>query len=157
MNNAETTFDLVCSYLREMGYTFSACEESASADLTIIGRTSLLNIRVRVSNDPLLVLILVRMPTVVPDERRAQVAEVVARANYGMMVGCFDYNMSDGMLGYRVSLPLVDAAVTPEQFGAAWRTAFATADHYHRAFCRLLYGDDLSPAEVVAEVEMAEK
>jgi hypothetical protein len=107
--------------------------------------------------DPLLVLIAVRIPTVVPDERRSQAAETVVRANYGLLVGCFDLDMRDGTLGFRASLPVVDAVVTQEQFDATWRTALSTTDKYHRAFCRLLYGDDLSPAEVVAEVEMAKQ
>ncbi|MEW6252817.1 MAG: YbjN domain-containing protein [Planctomycetota bacterium] len=155
MSNARATFDVVRSYLQEKGWKFFASEESGAFELTVTGRTSVLHVRVQVGYDPLLVSVAVGLPTIVPEERRAQVAEAVVRMNYGLLVGCFDFDMRDGTLGFRAALPVVDASATPEQFGAVYRSALATADRYHRAFCRLLYGDDLSPAEAVAEVEMA--
>lgn len=157
MNNARATFDIVCGYLREIGYNFTSREEDGVVDMSVMGRTSLFNVRVRVGHHPLAVLVLVRDPIIPAEERRGQVAEVVARVNFGMLVGSFDFDMSTGTLGFRVGLPLADSTLTQEQFRATFESALSMADRYHRAFSRLLYGDDLSPAEVVAEVEMANK
>ena len=95
------------------------------------------------------------MPVVIPEARRPVVAELIARINYGLMLGGFALDLSDGDLHFRVTMPLADAELTQEQFAHLLGASLWSADRYQKAFCRLLYGDDLSPAEAVAEVEMA--
>jgi hypothetical protein len=102
-------------------------------------------------------VLVVRIPEVVPEARRREAAEVVVRANYGLAVGAFDLDMSDGELSFRLGFPVADAVLTGDQFRHAVVAALWTCDMYLRAFKRLLYGDDLSPVEVIAEVEMARK
>ena len=79
------------------------------------------------------------------------------RANYGLAVGAFDLDMADGELSFRLGFPVADAILTSDQFRHAVVAALWTCDMYVRAFKRFLYGDDLSPVEVIAEVEMARK
>ena len=53
-------------------------------------------------------------------------------------------------------MPTGDDCVSESQVACLFEAAVWTAARYHRAFGRLLYAVDLSPAEVVAEVEMAD-
>ena len=100
-------------------------------------------------------MLIVRIAPVVPEERRTQMAEALARANYGLKVGCFQMDMGTGTLSFVAIMPLADGTITAEQFDAVLEGAMCYTDAYFRAFARLLYADDLSPAEVIAEVEMA--
>ena len=95
-------------------------------------------------------------PVVVPETRRVEMAETVTRANYGLLLGGFQLDMSDGELVFHASMPVPDGAVTCEQFHQLFDASAWSVSTYARAFNRLLYGDDLSPAEVIAEVEMAD-
>jgi hypothetical protein len=100
--------------------------------------------------------VVTHVPAVIPEDRRTAVAELIARINYNLMIGGFALNLSDGNLYFKVTMPLADAELTQEQFDRLIGASLWTVQRYYKAVCRLLYGDDLSPAEAVAEVEMAD-
>jgi hypothetical protein len=50
---------------------------------------------------------------VVPEERRAQVSEILARINFGLHVGAFEMDMDDGELRSRSSVDVEDVVLTP--------------------------------------------
>lgn len=148
--------ELICRYLEEDGFTCSLREDGAAVETSFRGRTGGFRLVVFIREEPGLVGVVVRVPEVAPEPKRPQVAEAIARANYGLTLGCFELDMSDGEIDFRVALPCHAAGLTREQFRAMMGSAMWTIDRYHRAFCRLIYGDDLSAAEVIAEVEMAD-
>ncbi|MDM8007631.1 MAG: YbjN domain-containing protein [Phycisphaerae bacterium] len=100
--------------------------------------------------------VVTHVPVVIPEGRRTAMAELIARINYDLLVGGFALNLSDGNLHFRITMPLADAELTQEQFDRLIGTSLWTVERYFKAVCRLLYGGDLSPAEAVAEVEMAD-
>lgn len=157
MDNAKATFDVLQNYFQDNKYQFSVVGARGVIETLLFGHNGIFNARIGVCEDPTIVSISILLPVVVPEARRTQAAETAVRANHDLLVGCFDMNMANGIVTFRASVPVADAIMTAEQFDATWHTALATTDRYHRAFCRLLYGDDLSPAEVVAEVEMGAK
>ena len=83
-------------------------------------------------------------------------AETIARANHRVLLGHFALDMSDGELSFRANLLVVDGLPTHDQVGHLLAGSCWAVDRYHRAGIRLVYCDDLSPAEVIAEVEMAD-
>jgi len=48
------------------------------------------------------------MPRKAPNARLAQVAEYLTRANYGLLVGNFELDLSDGEIRYKVSIDAED-------------------------------------------------
>ena len=156
MDGAELTVDQLCRYLDEDGFGYSLREDGTTIETGFRARTGAFRLVIFLRDEPALLGVMVRIPEVVPEPKRPQMAESIARANYGLSMGCFELDMSDGELDFRASIPTPGATVTHQQFRALVGAAMWTTDRYHRAFCRLIYGDDLSPAEVIAEVEMAE-
>lgn len=53
-------------------------------------------------------------PEPVPQGRRAAVADLTTRVNYGLMVGNFEIDLDDGDLRYKTSLMLNDAELDGE-------------------------------------------
>ena len=100
-------------------------------------------------------VLIVRNALIVPEDQRVRMAELITRANFGFYIGSFDLDFSDGELVFRASMPAPDGCFTQEQCRSLIYTAMSTMDRYNHAFHRLIYGDDISPAEAVAEVEMA--
>ncbi len=156
MNNPNTTMDLVCQFLDERDFIYRVADDGNAVATGFEGRTAPFSVRVAVLDDPVRLGVFIRVPVIVPEESRLPMAEAIVRANDGLLAGCFDLDMSDGTMGYRAVMPVADAQVTRDQFRDLLYGAIAIADQYHRAFNRLLFGDDLSPAEVIAEVEMSE-
>lgn len=155
MERARDILSQVCGFFDADDVRYRSYPDGTGIEAVFCGETAPFTATVMVREEPLVLGVLIRVPIIVPEARRVQMAETVVRANDRLLVGAFDLNMTDGMLAFRASIPLAEASIVHEQFRDLMRAALWSVDRYHRAFCRLLYGDDLSPAEVIAEVEMA--
>ena len=91
-------------------------------------------------------------PTKVPEAFRPAVAEFIARANYGMRIGNFEIDFSDGEVRYKSSLDFEDAALTPALIKNAIYPAVRTMDEYTPGIMSVVYGGK-SPAQAIIEIE----
>ncbi len=155
MTRAAEMIKELAGYLEQDGMRFTLREDEPAIEAAFRLKSLSADVRLLAADAPLRLCALVALPLIVPEDRRPAMAEAVTRANYGMWLGNFDLGMSDGRLGFRIAIPVADGTLTLEQFRYLIGIALSTVDRYHRAFCRLVYADDLSPAEVIAEVEMA--
>jgi len=155
-DGAGGTLEVICRYLEEDGFACSLREDGLAVETNFRGHTGGFRLVIFVREEPALMGVVVRVPEVAPEPKRVLVAEAVVRANYGLSLGCFEMDMSDGEIDFRAAIPGTGAGLTREQFRALIGSAMWTTDRYHRAFCRLIYTDDLSAAEAIAEVEMAD-
>ncbi len=55
-------------------------------------------------------------------------------ANYGMISGSFDYDMSDGELRFRITQSFEDVDYNEDVFKYMLRVAFVTVDKYNDRF-----------------------
>ena len=156
MSTAELTFDQIRAFLDAEGLTYTVGDEQTSLELRYRMPAGDFLIWIHAGDEPPLLRLQVHIPFAVDEDRRTQAAETVVRANDGLMLGRFDLDMSDGRLDFRTAMPLAETGVSETQFDGLLHSALWTVNRYHRAFGRLLYGDNLSPVEVIAEVEMAE-
>jgi hypothetical protein len=91
-------------------------------------------------------------PVKVPEEHRAAVAEFTTRANYGMRIGNFELDFSDGEVRYKSSLDFEDATLTPALIKNTIYPAVRTLDQYIPGIMSVVYGGK-SPAEAIDEIE----
>lgn len=153
-NRIPTTLHQVSNFLNSDGFAHRLREDQSAIDTGFRGHTGSFPILIAVRDNPAILGVSVRIPLIVPEKHRLAMAETIARANWGLSIGSFDLDMSDGNVGFRATMPIADAEISHEQVRDLLGAALWTVDRYHRAFGRLLFGDDLSPAEVIAEVEM---
>lgn len=89
----------------------------------------------------------------VPTASRAAICEAITRANYGMKIGCFEMDMEDGELLFKVchlsgGLPLGDETLEHLVFVGP-----AMMERYLPAFLSVIYGnEDVSLAVKAAEL-----
>lgn len=156
MTSAQLTFDQIRAFLDAAEIRHDACDEQRAIHTGFELPAGRFLMAIHVDGDPTFVLINTDIPIRVPEDRRPQMAEAIVRANFGTVLGRFELDMSSGRLSFRVAMPAGEAGITQPQFDCLMRASLWSANRYFRAFGRLLFGDDLSPAEVIAEVEMAE-
>ena len=156
MDAAGSVLDAIAGYMDEEELVYHRRKDAPIIDTGFAGRTGHYRIVLYVGEGPSTILsIVLPIPEVVQEEHRPRMAETVVRANYGLPLGGFELDMSDGEILFRVALPVADGFITREQFLHLLAASSWALDTYSRAFKRLIYGDDLSAAEVIAEVEMA--
>ncbi len=107
-----------------------------------------------------LVLFTSVIPAFVPPERRPRMAEFVARANFGMLLGAFELELDDGEVRFCTSVdftgvdpaPLAASGVLAGMIRQVVYVNVANVDRYLPALMTVLYGD-ADPAEAVARAE----
>jgi len=154
MSFMSSVIDTFRECLDQLGFGYGGSAEGATLHAEYCGEAGRFPIVIRVNDDATLVFVEVIVPLMVPEGFRPRMAEAVVRANDHLAVGCFELNMSRGQLSFRATIPIDNAPVHRDQARSLVLHSLATADCYFPAFNRLLYGDDLSAAEVIAEVEM---
>ena len=91
-------------------------------------------------------------PVTVPPSHRQAAAEYLTRANYGMVLGNFELDFSDGEVRYKtsvdvegdqLSLALIQRVVVPNVM---------MMDRYLPGLLSVVYGE-VSPAQAIAQIE----
>lgn len=91
-------------------------------------------------------------PVKVPEHSRVAIAEFIARANYGLRIGNFELDFSDGEVRYKSSIDFEGATLSPALIKNAIYPAVQTMDRYLPGMMTVVYGGQ-SAAEVIAALE----
>lgn len=91
-------------------------------------------------------------PVRAPENKLADVAEFITRANYGMIIGNFELDYADGEIRYKTSVDVEDVELAEPLIRHLIYANVLTLDKYFPGLMRLLYAG-ISPADAVAEVE----
>ena len=94
------------------------------------------------------------LATFVPEEKMPAVSEFLTRANYGLFIGNFELDYSDGEVRYKTSVDVEGAEdmLTP---GIVRHLVYANVsmmDKYLPGIMKVIYSD-VSPEEALLEVE----
>jgi len=93
-----------------------------------------------VSEDDHMLQILLRYPFIVADPKmRPSVAELVARANFGLKVGTFEFDLKDGEVRYHITHLLENLTIGEELLLRLFNTGMSTTDRYFSAFMQHIY------------------
>jgi hypothetical protein len=93
-------------------------------------------------------------PLLAPPERRAAVAEAIARASFGMLDGSFELDPADGEVRFRIGLLLGGTELSRELLVAMASQLGGAVDTYAAALEAVVAGE-ADPAEAIAAAERA--
>jgi hypothetical protein len=91
-------------------------------------------------------------PIRIPVGSRPAIAETVVRANYGLRVGKFEFDMDAGELRFQASQIVVGDTVGESVIDRLIRTTIDMLDMYLPAFLSVVYGNEL-PKDAILQVE----
>jgi hypothetical protein len=91
-------------------------------------------------------------PMNAPDARRAAVAEFITRANYGMILGNFELDYSDGEVRYKTSTDVEGAQLAAATIKQLVYTNVLIMDRYLPGIMAVMFGG-ANPADEVARIE----
>jgi hypothetical protein len=91
-------------------------------------------------------------PVKVPEEVRQAVAEYLTRANYGLRIGNFELDYSDGEVRYKSSIDFEGQMLSSNLIRNAIYPAVHTMDRYLTGLLRVSFGG-ATPHEAIEEVE----
>lgn len=92
------------------------------------------------------------MPDNVPEDRRAAVAEFITRANFGMYIGNFELDWSDGEVRFKTSIDVEGGDLTATMIKNLTYLNVLTMDRYYPGLHKVAF-EGADPAAAVAEIE----
>jgi hypothetical protein len=91
-------------------------------------------------------------PGNVPEEKRQAIAEFIARANYGMIIGNFELNFDNGEIRYKTSIDIKGNVLTPETCKQLVYINVLIMDQYLPGIMSVISGK-MSPEDAIAQIE----
>lgn len=87
-------------------------------------------------------------PIKVPEERRPAMGEFINRANYGMIIGNFEIDYSDGEVRYKTSIDVEDAELVEPLCKNLVYQNVLTMDRYYKGIMAVAFGGMSAEAAV---------
>lgn len=150
--NGLEAFDLLSSYLDEDEWFPRRIEGKYAYSMSYSGKNGDLRCYAIVRVDLEEFLFYAVAPVKVPEDVRTAVAEYLTRANYGLRIGNFELDYSDGEVRYKSSLDFEGQSLTPDLIRNAIYPAVHTMDRYLPGLLRVSFGG-ATPHEAIEEVE----
>ena len=150
--NGLQAFDLLSSYLDEDEWFPRRIDGKYAYSMSYSGKNSDLRCYAIVRVDLEEFLFYSVAPVKVPEEVRTAIAEFLTRANYGLRIGNFEMDYSDGEVRYKSSLDFEGETLTSELIRNAIYPAIHTMDRYMPGLLRVSFGG-ATPHEAIEEVE----
>jgi hypothetical protein len=82
------------------------------------------------------------VPVKVPVGSRPSIAEAIARANYGLKLGRFEMDYTDGELRFYAAHLISDETLSDEVIERMIKTTVVMLDRYLPAFMSVIYGNE---------------
>lgn len=95
------------------------------------------------------------LPVVVPEEKRLEAAEYLNRANFGMEIGNFEMDFSDGAVQFRTSIDIEGGELTPKMIQNLSYLNVTITDQYLPGLVMVVEGD-ATPVDAIDKVENSE-
>lgn len=91
------------------------------------------------------------VPVEIPDDQRTNVALFLTRANFGLAVGNFEFDLDDGETRYKTSIDLGGVDASDDLVDRLFTANIVTVDHYLPGLRAAARGED--PALAVSMIE----
>ena len=151
MNKARAVYDIVCAALDKMKWVYDKEEEELAITTGAKGTDLPIDIIIRVLPEAEVLSVQVPFAFDVPDEHSIDVAIAIAAANYGLIRGCFDYDMTTGDIRFRVSAPYNgNTTLAAEVVEMLVLIAATTVDSYQSRLLMVAKGI-VTPSKFLAE------
>ncbi|MCD4738827.1 MAG: YbjN domain-containing protein [Anaerolineae bacterium] len=150
--NALLAFETLGEYLRENDWHPHRLEDRYIYRVGFSGANGKYACYAQIRVDLEQFIFYVMVPIKAPEEKRLACAEFVTRVNYGLRIGNFELDLSDGEVRYKSSLDFENETLTYNLIEVAIYPAVKTTDRYLPGLMKVIYGA-VGPRVAIEEIE----
>jgi hypothetical protein len=145
-------FDSVVAFLQEDDWRYEEIPGELAIRFSFSGKSARYECFGQANEDHEIFVFYSIVPIRVAEEQRQIVAELLARINYGLNIGNFELDMTDGEIRYKTSIDVEGGELTRRMVETLIAVNISTTDRYFAAFTDVLYSG-VAPLEAVGRVE----
>ena len=111
-NEAQALYNTLCQTLDNMKWGYSKEEDVFVVRTKAIGNDLTMDLFIKIDADRQVMYLKSPMPYNVPSDSRDMLAKAVIMANYTMLNGSFEYDLSDGYLAFKMVVPYMESMLS---------------------------------------------
>ncbi len=134
------TFKSLCDNLDDHHWKYSKDEEQLTIECGVQGDDLPMDLTIEVDEGRQLVLLLSHQPFVTPEDKRIDMAVAVSVVNNRLVDGCFDYDIRNGHMFFRMVCSFKDSVLGDDLFSYLIGCSCQTIDDYNDKFMMLSTG-----------------
>ena len=134
------TFAAVCLALDENDWKYRKDEENLIIECGAQGDDLPMELTVKVDPKRKFVLLFSRLPFVIQEDKRLDLAIAVSAVNNVIADGCFDYDVTTGRMYFRMTNSFMESRIDQEVFAYMLYCSCQTIDEYNDKFLMLAKG-----------------
>ncbi len=137
---AEKMFETLCQTLDKRDWKYEKGTNGLYIDTGCAGEDIPIEIRVLVDADRQIVRVLSHMPVQVPEDKRLEMAIAISCVNNVLADGCFDFDIHEGLVFYRMGCNYIDKQVGEEALEYLVFCSIQIIEQYNDQFLMLAKG-----------------
>ena len=111
-SEAQVVYNTLCSTLDNMKWTYNKQEENLEVRTTAVGNDLTMKLYMKVDANRSVMYLKSGMPFTVPTDRIDIMVKAVIAANWAMLNGSFEMDMSDGYIAFKVVVPFMESIIS---------------------------------------------
>lgn len=140
MMRAQNVYNTLCATMDELEWHYTKIDEKLSIHCNAQGDDLPIDLVVNIDTERQLIILLSQLPLTVPEEKRLDVAIATSVANYGMVDGSFDFDITDGRMFFRMTSSFIESEIGKELLAYMVLVSCRTIDDYNDKFLMLAKG-----------------
>lgn len=145
-------YDTMVQFFREDDWRFRPLQDSPILQMGFSGDNGTWQCFAQANDELERFMFYSILPIKVPVEGRPAVAEFITRANYGLIVGNFEMDYTDGEVRYKTSIDVEGGVLTTGMIKTLVYANVLMVDKYFPGLMVTMYGG-ASPADAIARIE----
>jgi len=145
-------FENVLAHLEQDGVQFRRIGGHPAVEMAVAGDNGSYRMVIVVDAERAVVRFLTFVEGKVPEHRRRDVMEFLTRANYGLLLGNFEIDLSDGEVRFKAACETETGALSHAVFQNNLYLSVALMDRYFPGLQRVIQGSS-DPAAAIADIE----
>ena len=137
---ARVVYETICSMFDSRGWHYKKDKEKLIACCGVSGDDLPMEFIIQVKEKNDTVAFVSILPFTVPEDKRLDMAVAVCAVNYQLVDGCFDFDVSDGELLFRMNNSYLDSEPSMDVFSYMINCAATTVDEYNDKFLMISKG-----------------
>lgn len=148
----QTPYEALKAHFETEDWNFEAHDDAQVVSTGFSGENAQFKCIVAIDSDDDLIQCISVFPSNVPEAARPQVMEFVCRANYGLKMGKFEFDVEDGEVRFQTSAPLVPGILPEDIIRRVCGVNFLIIDRYYPGFMKVIFAGIL-PQDAAAEID----
>lgn len=140
MKQAKSVYDTICKSLDARGWKYTEHADDLVITCGARGEDLPVDIILRVNPRAQVVSLFSPMPYKIAEDKRVEAALAVCIANYGLINGSFDYDLSDGEIRFRLVSSYRESILSEALFNYMIVVSAGTVDDYNDKFLMVSKG-----------------